>query len=182
MSSSHASSGRSTDHTLQSSATGAACATELQATEESLHGNTAAQENPYSASLRTRSQVCCSVRSSSSSTGSAAVRARARAEAAKARLCYAEEEANLRLQQAKLEVSIEMLKHKKEAAAAIAEAEALEAAADVKSEKHSCDLNKDSVPLEASQRTRQYVLDQLKERDSELKSCDNGDTQAKTGP
>lgn len=75
-----------------------------------------------------------------------------------------------------------MLKHKKEAAAAIAEAETLEAAVDVKSEKHSCDLSKDSVPLEASQRTKQYVLDQLKERDSELKSCENGDTQAKTVP
>ncbi|KAF7705473.1 hypothetical protein HF521_020759, partial [Silurus meridionalis] len=156
--------------------------TELQATEESLHGNTAAQENLHSASLRTRSQVCCSVRSSSSSAGSAAVRARARAEAAKTRLSYAEEEANLRLQQAKLEVSIEMLKYKKEAAAAIAEAETLEAAADVKSDKHSCDLNKDSVPLEATQRTKQYVLDQLKEKESDLKSCENGDTQAKTAP
>lgn len=93
-----------------------------------MHENKATQESPYSASLRTCSQVCCTVRSSSSSAGSAAVRARARAEAAKARLCYAKEEANLRLQQAKLEVSTEMLKHKKEAAAAIAEAEALEAA------------------------------------------------------
>lgn len=101
------------DHTLQPSATGATHATELQATEKSSHGNIAAQENPYSASIRTRSQACCSVRSSSSSVGSAAVRARARAEAAKARLCYAEEEANLRLQQAKLEVSIEMLNIKK---------------------------------------------------------------------
>lgn len=182
MSSSHASSGRSAVHTLQSNATVAARATELQATKESLHGNTAAQESLHNTSLRTRSQVCGSVRSSSSSAGSAAVRARARAEVAKTRLCYAEEEANLRLQQAKLEVSIEMLKYKKEAAAAIAEAETLEAAPDVKSVKHSCDLNEDSVLLEASQRTKQYVLDQLKEQDSDLKSCENGDTQAKTEP
>ncbi|XP_036003031.1 uncharacterized protein LOC118566091 isoform X1 [Fundulus heteroclitus] len=75
-----------------------------------------------------------------------------------------------------------MLKHKKEAAAAVAEAETLEAAADAKSERHSCDLNIDSVPLEASQRTKQYVLDQLKERDSEFESCKSGDMQAKTGP
>ena len=38
---------------------------------------------------------------------------------------------------------MEMLKQKKEAAAAIAEAEAFEAAADIKSERHSCDLNID---------------------------------------
>ena len=158
------------EHSLQSSAT-----------EESSHGSTAIQEYPHSASLRTRSQLCCSERSSSS-PGSAAVRARAIAEAAKARLSYAEEEAYLRLQQAKLEVSLEMLKYKKEASAAIAEAEAFEVAADVKDERHSCYLNINSFPSEASQRTKQYLLDQLEERDSELQSCDNGDTRAKTAP
>ena len=133
MASSHASSGRPMEHSLQSSATGTMHASESQATEENLHGNTAAQENPHCASLRTRSQVWCSVTSSASS----AAKARAKAEAAKACLSYAEEEANLRLQQAKLEASLDILKHKKEAAAAIAEAEALEAAADVTSERHT---------------------------------------------
>ena len=58
--------------------------------------------------------------------------------------------ADRKLQQAELEASLEMLQHQKEAAAAIAEAEALEAAADRKSERYSCDLNIDSVLLEAS--------------------------------
>lgn len=178
MMSSHTSSGRSTEHS-QTSATGTTRASESKATEGSLHGSTAAPGNPHSAAPRTRSQIWSSARSSASSAGSAAARARARAEAAKARLSYAEEEADLRLQQAKLEVSLEMLKYKKETAAAIAEAEALEAAADIKSERQSCDLNLDLNPIEASQRTKQYVLDQLKERDSEFQSCDNGDTQAK---
>lgn len=66
-----------------------------------------------------------------------------------------------------------MLKHKKEAA--IAEAEALQAAADANSETNRCELNIDSVPLVASQRTEQYVIEQLKERESILQSCDNGD-------
>jgi hypothetical protein len=79
---SYPSSGRSTEHSLQSSAT-----------EESSHGSTATQENPHSALLRTHSQVFCSERSSSSSAGFAAVRARAKAEAAKARLSYAKDEA-----------------------------------------------------------------------------------------
>ena len=170
------------EHSLQSSATGTRHASESQATEENLHGNTAAQENPHCASLRTRSQVWRSVKSSTSSAGSAAAKARAKAEAAKARLSYAEEEANLRLQQAKLEASLEILKHKKEAAAAIAEAEALEAAADVTSERHSCDLNIDSVPIEASQRTKEYVLNQIKEKDSEFQSRDNGDIQGAPVP
>lgn len=52
----------------------------------------------------------------------------------------------------------------------------------MKRERRSCDLDMDSVPIEASQRTKQYVLDQLKERESEFQSCDNSDTQAKSAP
>ncbi|XP_036003032.1 uncharacterized protein LOC118566091 isoform X2 [Fundulus heteroclitus] len=50
------SSPRSTDHSLRPSATGAARATELQATGESSHRSTATKEIPHSASLRTRSE------------------------------------------------------------------------------------------------------------------------------
>lgn len=133
-------------------------------------------------SLKTRSRVSCSsVLSSSSSTGSAAAKARARAEAAKARLSYAEEEINLKLEKAKLEASMEMLNYKKETAAAMAEAEALEAAVDLNSEKHSCKLNLDSTPLEATRRTEQYVTDQAKVQETELQLCDDG-VPAKTEP
>ncbi len=112
-------------------------------------------------SLKTRSRASCSsVRSSTSSTGSAAAKARARAEAAKARLTFAEEEVNLKLQKARVEASMEMLQHKKEAAAAVAEAEALEAAIEENTEKHSCRLSLNSAPLEITQRTEQYVIDQ----------------------
>lgn len=48
---------------------------------------------------------------------------------------------------------MEMLQQKKEVAAAVAEAEALEAAIDEHSEKHSCKLSLNSVPLETTQRT-----------------------------
>lgn len=53
-----------------------------------------------------------------------------------------------------------MLNYKKETAAAVAEAEALEAAVDANSKRYSCMLNLDSSPLEAAQRTQQYVLAQ----------------------
>lgn len=108
-----------------------------------------------------------SVHSCASSTGSAAAKARARAEAAKARLSYAEEEINLKLEKAKLEASMQMLEYKKETAAAIAEAEVLEAAADINSERRSCDLVLDSDPLETTQRTQQYVADQGKVSETE---------------
>lgn len=108
-----------------------------------------------------------SVHSYASSTGSAAAKARARAEAAKARLSYAEEEINLKLEKAKLEASMQMLEYKKETAAAIAEAEVLEAAADINSERRSCDLVLDSDPLETIQRTQQYVADQGKVSETE---------------
>ncbi len=131
-------------------------------------------------SLKTRSRASCSsVRSSTSSTGSAAAKARARAEAAKARLTFAEEEVNLKLQKARVEASMEMLQHKKEAAAAVAEAEALEAAIDENAEKHSCRLSLNSVPLETTQRTEQYVIDQTKVRETKLQLCD---VPAKTEP
>ncbi|KAI2655939.1 hypothetical protein H4Q32_012732 [Labeo rohita] len=124
-------------------------------------------------SLKTRSHASCSsARSSTSSTGSAAVKARVRAEAAKARFAFAEEEVNLKLQKAKVEASMEMLKHKKEAAAAVAEAEALEAAIDENAEKHSCKLSLNSAPLETTQRTEQYVIDQTKARETELQMRD----------
>ena len=60
---------------LQSHATGAARATQLETTEECPRGGTTTEsttqpeESPRSASLRTRSQVRCSVRSSASSRG-----------------------------------------------------------------------------------------------------------------
>lgn len=127
-------------------------------------------------SLKTRSRA-----SSASSTGSAAAKARARAEAAKARLAFVEEEVNLKLQKAKLEASMEMLKHKKETAAAIAEAEVLEAAIDENIEKHSCRLSLNSAPLETTQRTEQYVIDQTKVRETELQLCDD-DIPQKTEP
>ena len=170
---------------------------EAFSTVKSHRNSTRQRATGYRGSLKTRSEVWCSGTSRTSSTGTAAVRARARAEASKARLSYVEEEANPRqqhveeeanlrrqrkLQQAKLEASLEMLEHQKEVAVAIAEAEVLEAAVDRKSERYSCDLNRDSVPLEISRRTEQYVLEQLKERDSEFQSCDNTDTRAKTGP
>ncbi|XP_073769028.1 uncharacterized protein [Danio rerio] len=124
-------------------------------------------------SLKTRSCASCSsARSNTSSTGSAAAKARARAEAAKARLTFAEEEVNLKLQKAKVEASMEMLQQKKEVAAAVAEAEALEAAIDEHSEKHSCKLSLNSVPLETTQRTEQYVIDQTKNLDKDLQLCD----------
>ncbi len=124
-------------------------------------------------SLKTRSHASCSsVRSSTSSTGSAAAKARARAEAAKARLTFAEEEVNLKLQKARVEASMEMLQHKKEAAAAVAEAEALGAAIEENTEKHSCRLSLNSAPLEITQRTEQYVIDQTKVRETELQLCD----------
>lgn len=97
--------------------------------------------------------------------------AKARAEV---RLSYAEEENNLKLQKTQLEASIEMLKYKKEAAAASAEAEALEAAAVVNSEKCSCKLNFISIPMENTQRTEQYVIDQIKAWETELQLRDNG--------
>ncbi|XP_043105115.1 uncharacterized protein LOC122351832 [Puntigrus tetrazona] len=120
-------------------------------------------------SIKTRSHASCSsVRSSTSSTGSAAAKARARAEAAKARLTFAEEEVNLKLQKARVEASMEVLQHKKEAAAAVAEAEALEAAIDENAEKHSCVLSVNSAPLEAKQRTEQYIIDQTEVQETEL--------------
>lgn len=81
-------------------------------------------------------------------------------------MSYVEEEISLKLEKAKLEASIEMLNYKKETAAAVAEAEALEAAVDANSERHSCMLNLDSSPLEAAQRTEQYVFDQAKSQNT----------------
>lgn len=182
---SHSASGRPKEHSLQPRPAGAARPTEQEPTDECSHWDSTAEKpvlpevSRRSASYRTRSHAWQSVKSSVSSAGSAAVRARARAEAAKARLGYAAEEANLKLQQAKLEVTMDVLKHKKEAAAAIAEAEVLEAAVDAISETHSRDLKADSVPLVASQRTEQYVVDQLKERESEINSYKNRVTTAK---
>ncbi|XP_053086862.1 uncharacterized protein LOC128317648 [Pangasianodon hypophthalmus] len=125
-------------------------------------------------SLKTCSRVSCSsVWSRASSTGSAAAKVRGRAEAAKARLAFAEEEVNLKLQKTKLEASMEMLEHKKEIAAAIAEAEVLEAAIDENTEKHSCRLSLNSAPLEAAQRTEQYVIEHTKVQETELLLCDD---------
>ncbi|XP_034384940.1 uncharacterized protein LOC117728244 isoform X1 [Cyclopterus lumpus] len=126
-------------------------------------------------SLKTRSRATCSATYSSvSSTGSAAAKARARAEAAKARMSYAEEEMSLKLEKAKLEASIEMLNYKKETAAAVAEAEALEAVVDKNSERHSSMLNLDSSPLEAAQRTEQYVIDQAESQNTDAQLHDDG--------
>lgn len=131
-------------------------------------------------SVRTRSRASCSSgRSNASSTGSAAAKARAKAEAAKARLAFVEKEADLKLQQAKLEVSMEMLKHQKEAAAAIAEAEVLEAVVDENMEKQSFKLSLNSTPLETTQRTEQYIIDQTKERGIKEQECNDP---SKTGP
>lgn len=171
---------------------GSARAVETKATEECRQTDRPAEGAAKPAnsderlSLRTRSHAWCSRRSSASSTGSAAARARARAEAAKTRLVYAEEEMNLKLEKARLEASMEVLKHKKEAAAAIAEAVVLEAAADAgeshSNESHSCELNTDPDHLVASQRTEQYVIDQLRERGPELQLGGNGDMATRSAP
>lgn len=93
---------------------------------------------------------------------------------------------NLKLEKARLEASMEVLKHKKEAAAAIAEAAVLEAAADAggscSNESHSCDLNTGPVPLVASRRTEQNVMDQLREKESELQLSGNGETALRSPP
>lgn len=65
------------------------------------------------------------------------------------------------------------------AAAATAEAEVLEAAVDASNDSHSCELNTDSLPLVASQRAEQYVIDQLREREPELQSSENSDATKK---
>lgn len=139
----------------------------------------------HSISLKTRSRAESS-RSGASLTGSAAAKARAKAEAAKARLAYAEEERDLKVEKAKLEASMELLNQRKETAAAIAEAEALEAASEVSdsltNETHSSHRRTEPVPMVASQRTQQYVIDQLRERVSELQINDNGDTEMRPAP
>lgn len=66
---------------------------------------------------------------------------------------------------------MEMLKHQKEAAAAIAQAEVLEAAVDENTEKHSCKLSLNSDPLEPTQCTEQYIIDQTKEQEIKLQEC-----------
>ncbi|XP_056273067.1 uncharacterized protein LOC130195510 [Pseudoliparis swirei] len=125
-------------------------------------------------SLKTQSRATCSAsHSRASSMGSAAAKARARAEAAKARMSYAEEEMNLKLGKAKLEASIEMLNYKKETAAAVAEAEVLEAAVDANRERYFM-LNLDTNPLEAAQRTEQYVIDQAESQNTEAQLFDDG--------
>lgn len=139
----------------------------------------------HSVSLRTRSRTGFSSQSGASSTGSAAAKARAKAEAAKACLAYAEEEMNLKLEKARLEASLEVLKQKRETAAAIAEAEALEAAIDVSdslTDSFSSDMNDIPVPLLASQRTQQYVTDQLGERVPELQLNSNSGTMMSSAP
>ncbi len=77
---------------------------------------------------------------------------------AKVCLTFAEEEVNLKLQKARVKASMEILQDKKEAAAA--EAEALEAEKNM--EKNSCRLSLNSAPVETTQRTEQYVIDQTK--------------------
>ncbi|XP_076862530.1 uncharacterized protein LOC143514793 [Brachyhypopomus gauderio] len=120
-----------------------------------------------SATWETRSQVSCSsVRSRASSTGSAAAKARAKAEAAKARLAFVEQEADLKLKMAKLEVSIEILNVKKETAAAVAEAEALESATDLINLPND-QYNREIAPLEAINRTTEYVFNQGQQLDEE---------------
>lgn len=76
---------------------------------------------------------------------------------------------------------MEMFNYNKEMAAAIAEAEALEAAVDLNGEKHTCKLNLDPIPLQATQRTKQYVTDQAKVWETEFQLCDDG-VPAKTEP
>ncbi len=61
----------------------------------------------------------------------------------------------------------------------VAEAETLEAAIEENTEKHSCRLCLNSAPLEITQRTEQYVIDQTKVRETELQLCD---VPAKTEP
>ncbi|XP_034385776.1 uncharacterized protein LOC117729138 isoform X1 [Cyclopterus lumpus] len=67
-----------------------------------------------------------------------------------------------------------MLNYKKETAAAVAEAEALEAVVDKNSERHSSMLNLDSSPLEAAQRTEQYVIDQAESQNTDAQLHDDG--------
>lgn len=117
----------------------------------------------HTPSYKTRSHASCtSCHSNVSSTGSGTARARAKAEAAKARLSFAEKEMPLKLERAKIEASIELLNCERDAATAVAEAEALEAAIDSQSVIHSCEHSPDPTFPETAQRTKQYVLDQIK--------------------
>lgn len=91
--------------------------------------------------------------------------ARVKAEAAKARLSFAKREMKIKLEKAHLEAS-NLLNLDKETAAATAEAEALEIAADVNGERHSCNLPHRVAPLDPLWHTRKYVAQQVKEHEA----------------
>ncbi|XP_046703058.1 uncharacterized protein LOC124384338 [Silurus meridionalis] len=109
-----------------------------------------------------KTRSCASTQHSNNSTSSAAALARAKAEAAKAHLSFAEKEMKIKIEKARLEASMDMLKQEKEAAAAVAKADALEAAVEHYSERLSCRLLQDHTPMDAEQRTNDYVKQQAK--------------------
>ncbi|XP_040197421.1 uncharacterized protein LOC120930263 [Rana temporaria] len=132
--------------------------------------NSRNMSNSRASSLKTRSQISGSSRTS---IREAAAIARAKAEAAKAKSSFTEQEmqlkmekASLDMEKAQLEVTLEKLAADKETAAAIAEAEFLEATELQETKSHRSIVHPGLESQDPQQRTSQYVYQHSKPDDN----------------
>lgn len=107
-------------------------------------------------SLRTRSIVQSSSRSSTAS--SAALKARARAEAARMQASFAKKEAEMMVEEASLKAKMHILKKEKDAATATAEEAVFVAAVENAEIDSRPDIDLPLSPSNAAQRTSEYIL------------------------